>query len=337
MEVWLGTETGPSSPCCRVDFARRGLSILADAPRPYGLTDPVLILPDDAMLILPRRLTIEAQLAALKAIAREGPADPQVKRALLEQYAHLAENGPRRDPGCLLRAAILATLRPAFTRADTPLLEQAAQTYEHVRKTETAAELRAQALVALDDVDDTLAAVHAMRLLLDRQTTRRANEAALTAVRVLATRGHWMPLVLYAMLEDDNPIVVSECLRGLTAVPAALLPALIDRHARSHDEPVLIGLVDLLIGHEAWRDHRDVVVGILRSASQYEAHYYIAMSIVAHRPELVADLLALAQAERDTTKLRNIIDALSVRAFDAELAAAVAELERKLSTRTAAG
>ncbi|MFN2251285.1 MAG: hypothetical protein ACK2UL_05145, partial [Anaerolineae bacterium] len=247
------------------------------------------------------------------------------------RFQYLADNGPRRDPSCLLRAKILRVLRGSLDADDIPLLEAAAVHYEQVGGAETGAGLREAALLGLDDLDGELAATHAVRLLGETRAAIPPDEASATAVRLLASREMLLPLYLYVLLPGGSPALASECLRHLTSLPAALLPPLIASVAESRNVVVAVGLMDLLVSHEEWREHQDTVLEFLASTADLEAHYYVLTSIVAgHRPELMDEVVAMARIETREERLRNYVAALSLRDYDDAIAEIVADLERRL-------
>lgn len=265
-----------------------------------------------AARLLERERNAEVVLAALAALA--GAGDPTWRPALLRAYAHYDANGPRRDPGGAVRAAILRALRPVALPEDVPLLERAATTYEFLFG-EAAGDLRAVALLALDAVDAALAGYHAVRLLTDRYTSIMSGEPAVTAARVLAAQGHFLPL--YAYLGRDAGVAgvaVAECLRLLAPLPASLLPGLIERFGKSQDEIVLLGLFDLLLAHASRAAHLPFMLDFLRDTKRYTLYRYLTAALVAGGDEAaIAALTALAETEADRQKRELLTAALALR------------------------
>lgn len=225
----------------------------------------------------------------------------------------------------------LARPTGSFTTEDAPLLEDAATRYELVRESESAADLRAHALVALDDVASESASLHAVRLLGETRAARPPDEASATAVRVLAARELVRPLYLYSLLPGGSPVLASECMRSLTALPASLLPSLVESVTEAGHPAVMVGLMDLLIAHDAWRDHQETVLGFIGETDDLEAHYYVLTSIMTgRRPELVDEVAALARFETDEDRLRNYVAALSLREHDEDIRDVLDQLEARL-------
>ena len=175
----------------------------------------------------------------------------------------------RADSGCHLRTGLLQRLRPLARLEDRGLLEHALLTYEFVppgRRWEVGANLRAQALVVLNDIDPTLAGYHAVRLLNDslEHTSEMSGEPAVTAAQVLATQGQTLPLYAYAMRAEPARLeVLAECLRSLTGVPASLVSLLQQRYGDSRDEIILLGLYDLFLARPADEPFGRVVLEFL--------------------------------------------------------------------------
>jgi len=87
------------------------------------------------------------------------------REAIVARYQHITADPRRLDADCALRAALLSGLRTCTQAADLALQEDAARTYEYGYKEEVAGNLRAAALLAMSEVDDRVAAFHAVRLL----------------------------------------------------------------------------------------------------------------------------------------------------------------------------
>lgn len=261
----------------------------------------------------------EALQEALDALAESD--DPRLRPALLARYTSLAANGLRRDPGCFQRAALLRALRPLARKDDAALLEEAVRTTEFMppfappNRGDVAAGLRSVALVALNEVDETLAGYHAVRLLVDQYTSPMSGEPAVTAARVLAAQGHVLPLYAYLLAPlPGGAEVVAECLRGLGEMPASLLRPLLDRFAGSDDEIVLLGLFDLLLARDDSAAFADVVLDFVRTTRQYNVYRYVVSVIVARRrKDLIAELAALAGDESDRVKAEILREALALR------------------------
>jgi hypothetical protein len=266
-----------------------------------------------ALRLVETERNAEVALAAL-AILTEAP-DPTWRPTLLRAYAYYDANPARRDGGGPVRAAILKALGPIALPEDAALLERAAATYEFMFG-EVAGDLRAAALLALARVDGVLAGYHAVRLLADPHTSIMSGEPAVTAVRLLAAQGQTLPLYAY-VAQAQEPIgdVAAECLRSLTALPASLLPALIDHYRESTDEIVLLGLFDLLLAHETRADHHAFILDFLRDTALYTLYRSLVATLVASRDEaLIGALAAMAESERNPRKLELLREALALAA-----------------------
>lgn len=250
--------------------------------------------------------------ATLDVLARRE--DRRLRPVLLAKYAHCDQNGVRRDPGGTLRAAIIHALRPIAVPDDAPLLERAATTVEFLFG-EAAGDLRAAGLLVLNDVDQTLAGYHAVRLLTDEHTSIMSGEPALTAVRVLAAQGQTLPLYAYAMRDGAGVgDVLGESLRNLTTLPRSLLPAVVDRYGESEDEIALLGLFDLLMEHPAGADYTAFILEFLRTTTLYNIYRYLVSTLLTSRDEaMLGQLRALSEVERNPKRLEILRDALGLR------------------------
>src|SRR6202022_4914804 len=80
--------------------------------------------------------------------------DPRIRQVIAEKYATLNAPSRRRDAGCFQRTALVRALRGRVTQAEIPLLETALWTREISARFDAASDLRAAALVTLNEVDD---------------------------------------------------------------------------------------------------------------------------------------------------------------------------------------
>jgi hypothetical protein len=234
----------------------------------------------EALRALSRAKTVEAIGAALELLP---DGDPRARQALLERYHALAADTRRRDSDCMLRAALLRGLRGRAMASEVPLLEEALRTYEFRPGEEVAGRLRAAAVLVLADLDDTLAAFHAVRLLRDSHTSEMSGEPAVTAARLLASQGH--SLVLYQALRATaiQPEVAATCFEGLAGAPGSVLAALADDRWKECRGPALLALVDLLLAHPDAARLSAALVRIVEEAEDLDVVRYAATAIVAGR------------------------------------------------------
>jgi hypothetical protein len=194
------------------------------------------------------------------------------------------------------------------------------------------------AIVALAELDDEVARFHATRLLADEHTDPMSGEPALTAVRVLATLEALLPLYYYVMQPPAQglPELLSECLRGLTALPPSLVPAIVERHGASPSDIVLAGLFDLLLGHEQRPLARDYLLDFLRASHRHAAYHYLAALIAAtSKAHLLPDLLDIARYEQNRARLEILVEVLAVLDHDPAVAELLDTLHRRLAGRSA--
>lgn len=256
---------------------------------------------DLALRLVAKERNADTAIAAASVL--EAATDERARVVLLTRYEELDENGARRDPGGAIRIALLRALAPIAWPDDAALFARAASTYEH-RYGEVAGDLRAAGLLGLSEADRNLAGFHAVRLLHDQHTSPMSGEPAVTAARVLAAIGQ--PLPLYAVVIRDSGLageIVGECLRGLTDLPASLVPSLIDRYRENRDEVVLLGLFDLLLQHPARAEFMPVVRDFLRTTTLIDLYRSLVATLIAGRdPAWLSELKRQAAAEKHPNK-----------------------------------
>jgi hypothetical protein len=250
---------------------------------------------EQALVALSRARTPHAVAGALEALP---PDEGRVRDVLLEKYASLATQGPRRDPGCFMRSALVSGLMGRAAAVDTPLLEAALWTYEFIPPNEVAKGLRAAALLVLGGLDDELAGYHAVRLLGDPHTSPMSGEPAVTAARLLAAQRQVLPLYQRLTLPGTASEVAAECLRALEGAPASLLRRLADEYAAATDGLVLLALVDLLTGHAQAAALAPALLAVVEQCPDLDVVRYAAMAVVAgRRRELIDPLRERASLE----------------------------------------
>jgi hypothetical protein len=268
-----------------------------------------------ALTLLIPRLGNEVLFAALQVLQRDPP--PEARTALLALYKHYEQGGRTRDPAANLRAVILRSLRTIALPADAPLLAQAAETYVFPPPAfkEEGAPLRSAALNALNELDETLARYHAIRLLANEHTDPMSGEPALSAARLLSALGEIGPLYFYVMQDGARtlPEVLSECLSHLTTLPDAMLPGLVARYADSAEDVVLVGLFDLLVHHHSGPQGLDLIARFLRTGERLDVYRYLAtIMLTSDQHLLVSDLLAAARLENRHHQLVVLADVLAL-------------------------
>ena len=285
-----------------------------------------------AITLLRPRQARDLLQAALAAVRRYPLLE--ARTPLLKLYAYFSEQPEKRDPGGYVRRPLLDALRPLAMPEDLPLFLAAVATYERYPPSfqEEAGLVRAAGLVALNELDDRLACFHAARLLADlMHTDDMSGEPAVTAIGVLAAHDELMPLYLYATLppSPDRSEVTAECLRSLTDLPPALLEPLAAQYADCEDSLVLIGLFDLLLGHQSGLQEEDFLTDLLARAREPDLYRYQTTALVAAGERAPLDLL-LASVRWETDRSRRAIarDALVLRADEPRVIEALARLDQ---------
>jgi hypothetical protein len=216
-------------------------------------------------------------------------ADPRIRQAIAQKYETLNAEPRRRDSGCFQRTALVRALRGRATTDDIALLESALWTHEIIGRFDAASELRAAALVTLNDVDGALACFHSVRLLSDAH--EMSGEPAVTAARLLAMRDQLLPLYGLVAGGDGPPEVRAECLRGLTGLPVSLVIHLLEQYRDEKDATVMVGLFDLLLGHPSRPAFAGFVASFLDRTQSIDLYRFVVNSIVACRDPVLIALL----------------------------------------------
>jgi len=280
-----------------------------------------------AQTVLATDKDVQAIRAALDVL--QAHPTPAARPVLRERSAPYAADGVRRDTGTYLRAAILQALRPIALPDDLPLLEHAASTFEFLPpgRSEEGALLRSAALVTMDAVDPHLAAYYCLRLLADRYTSQLSGEPAVTAVRVLAAQGNDGPLYFYALHQPEpQSDVLSECLKNLGHLPAALAAGLVEKYGASNDEVVLVCLLDMALA----AGNSPFIHEFLTRTNKYAVYHYLVTRLM-DRPTRAAldELSRQAQTERDPRKLALLEEALLLGRADPLIQTALAAVRLK--------
>ncbi len=244
----------------------------------------------------------------------------EARAPLAELFAHYARKGGAHDYGGYVRADIVRALRPIARPADAPLLLRACATWEFPPPAfvEEGALLRAAGLVALADLDETLARLEAARLLVDAYTDANSGEPALTAARTLAYFGDQIALYQYAtdmqraQGEGARADVAGECLRGLTQLPVALLPLLLDRYGTDAAPAARLGLYDLLLRHTDGPQAVDFLMGEVRRAPLELAHYLLLALVAAGNDTLLAETVQALGLVSDPARRAQAREALDL-------------------------
>lgn len=237
--------------------------------------------------------------------------DPRIRAVIAEKYEKLSADPRRRDSGCFQRTALVRALRGRATRQELRLLEAAVWTREFAGRDDVAGALRGAALLAMNDVDEALAAFHAVRMLSDAHPM--SGEPAVTAARLLAAQGQLLPLYGLIAQGGGTPEVRAESLRGLTGLPVSLLARLLEHYRREKDETVAVGLFDLLLAHPSRADFTEFIASFLDSCQSIDLYRFIVTSIVATRdPALVALLSRPDGPGENSPKGKVLREALAV-------------------------
>lgn len=239
------------------------------------------------MALLTRAKNPEAIASAVGMLGES--ADPRIRQVIAQKYETLNAEPRRRDAGCFQRTALVRALRGRATTDDIGLLETALWTVEIIGRFDAASELRAAALVTLNDVDGSLACFHGVRLLSDAH--EMSGEPAATAARLLAMREQVLPLYELVASGVGVPEVRAECLRGLTGLPISLVRRLLEQYRDEKEATVVVGLFDLVLGHPSRSEFAGFVASFLDRTQSIDLYRFVVNSIVASRDPVLIALL----------------------------------------------
>ncbi len=239
------------------------------------------------MVLLGRAKNPEAIASAVGMLGDS--ADPRIRQVIAQKYETLNAEPRRRDSGCFQRTALVRALRGRASTDDIAWLETALWTVEIIGRFDAASELRAAALVTLNDVDGALACFHGARLLSDAH--EMSGEPAVTAARLLTMREQVLPLYGLVATGGGTPEVRAECLRGLTSLPVSLVARLLEQYRDEKDSTVMVGLFDLVLGHPSRSAFAGFTASFLDRTQSIDLYRFVVNSIVASRDPVLIGLL----------------------------------------------
>lgn len=279
------------SPHAESDAQLRALKAMADDP------DAQL---GEAVRLMEKSRHLEVVRTAIGLIGEAS--DPAMRPPLHRKYEWCEHHPGQRDGSGYIRAALVRALQPTLQPDDLPLLQRALTSYQMVGIYEVCAELRAAALVAVNDLDPGFAALFGARFLTDPRNSF-SGEPARTAIQLLAAQQNLAPIFGLASWGNAIGEVIGDALRNLVDLPASLLPILIEQYRESEDEQILLGLFDLLLGHATRDQWAEEFTLFFRTTTLIDLYGIIAMQIVGSRSEVLIGLLNnLAEIERDGEK-----------------------------------
>jgi hypothetical protein len=240
--------------------------------------------------------------AALSALRRENVIDllgDAHRPALREKVYYYFEN-PDRDQGGLIREQIIRLLMAIGHPGDMDVYTQGAVTYHRQPVRDSAQNLRAASLAAMVALDQAWGCAYAARLLGEPDTSDLSGEPSLTALKVLAGCGQFLPVYLFALrqgedfIERGNAEVVGQAIEALAdeAFPRHLFAELIKQFI-AFDVPIVSSSIATAI-----TEHR------------LDAFYPLLKHIImrSRHPELVRYALIVMAGARDDTLTTMLYD-----------------------------
>ena len=229
------------------------------------------------------------------ALLREQPTGA-ARAALVVCYHDLAAHDLRMDQGCALRTGIVRVLR-AMNAAylgpsddDLAVAGAALRTVQRLPPSmiDVAQGLRAEGLMLMTEVDPTQADYRAVELLHDPHRALNSGEPTVSAVRVLAARGHTLPIWAMVRQPDVHPEAFAQVIASSRGVPRILLrDVLIERLTEATKEGELgeaIALVaaEAIIEQEITEGY-DLVIDLLRTTVSPPLAQFLAGLMVRRR------------------------------------------------------
>ena len=276
--------------------------------------------------------TLEDVLLSVLAVLRENPG-PALHDVVVRRYREFDANAKRRDPLGTVRTALLSLLRREITQGDREIVLRAVTTYESGFSGPTSTSIRAAGLICLADLDPELAALYAARCTGESDADKTLGddgEPIVTALRVLFTTNQVAAIYGYAVAapipakRDGRQITEphAEAVRLLRELPDGLASAVAARFMGSESDLILLGVCDLLVGHEGGPGVMRELRAMLQRPGDHEIFQYLAAAIVAsRRDDSLAALITHGLEEGDRTKAAIVRDALLLTRNPAALAA----------------
>ncbi|MCZ2112078.1 MAG: hypothetical protein LC118_21380 [Dehalococcoidia bacterium] len=274
---------------------------------------------------------VEAAIAAL------GTPPPPARPILVRRLRDLMASGTKRDPGGLVRAALLGALDDLLAGEDIELARLAATTCEPTPGDPAAPTvLRAAGLVALDRLDPVLAAAYAVTALAaardPRRTSAMTGEPAATAARVLAAQDRWDALLLFVLQDTSGTPaeVVAEAIRGISGIPPEVASGLIAPLMHDRREIVQLGICDLLVAlpEGPAGPAATSFITALRSIEVYA--YLLTVIIASRRHDLFAAVAGSLVDERDPRRLGTARSALELATHEPSTPGIIARIDSLL-------
>lgn len=252
---------------------------------------------------------------------------------LVELYTYLDAAGPKRDPGGFTRMGVINALRPIAMLEDLALFERATSTYEHsVQEAGSPSVLRAAGVMALNQLDDRLAAHYAARLLAERdRTSPMTAEPARSAALVLGAMGHTVPLLLVALEGTHHAEVLAEAIRAQVELAPPLLAPLAESVREANNPATDLGWLDLLATYHDSAIAAGYLKKSLAAATEPEIYRYaVTVAIASRKIPLVEQVIASANTTTDRDRIAILIDALPLAEGQADTREVVAKLRGRV-------
>ncbi|MCC6332966.1 MAG: HEAT repeat domain-containing protein [Myxococcales bacterium] len=236
--------------------------------------------------------------------------------ALRDAYQRLLDGGPKADPGCRAKVAVLEALDVLEWTDHEPFLSASRYVQEEAAwgpPVDTAAGVRVRGVLALARLGYADLPILAGERFEDSQPPVRAAVAdALAAFGERSSAG----LLLHKLrVGDDDPLVKLACMSALMALaPDWGLPYLSPLVASGHGEAR--ELAALALGQSHRPDAADALIAALESAVRSTEREAVLRGLGLHRSDRAADVLLKLIETGAAADARAAVKALAPRRFE---------------------
>lgn len=293
---------------------------------------------DRALALLEATRSREHIETALAALARDDVSawlDNRHRATLREKAVFYFEHGDR-DRGGLIREQLIRLLAHIGHPDDADLYIQGAGVYHRQPAIDSAQNLRAAALVGLAATDQGLACAYAARLLGEPDTSSYNGEPSLTALNVLASFGHFLPVYQFvrlageAFLSEGKGEVIGRALELLGGeLPAGLYTELAEHYAELDVPVASMGIITAIIERRIAALYK-LLERMIHETRHTELHQYGLVLLAGAREDTFTRMLYRLARISPRRYVPNCIEAVSLAPESEERDTVLAALRRRV-------